>query len=136
VAIYSSGPAHGVSDRQIMTRSDDWGETWASVDFQTDDNPGVYDTSLLDGLLATGEKAVFKVWTVEKTSDGYQVTVQSTVVESGVTYALWGQPIDIGGVLYRGGYGNNAGQTEAALFKSEDGGTTWAFVAVICADAG
>lgn len=135
VGIYSSGAGHGNSDRQIMVRSDDNGETYIKRDFFVNAT-ATYDATLLDGLLATGDKLVFKVFTIEKTSGGYSCTSVSSVVNGGVTYALWSQTIKIGTTLYRTGYSTSGGVTQSALFSSADGGVTWAFVSVICAEAG
>lgn len=135
VGIYSSGAGHGNSDRQIMVRSDDEGATWTAVTF-FENATLVYDNSLLTGLMATGDKETFKVFTIEKTAGGYSNTSVSTVANGGVTYALWSPPVETGGVLYRTGYGTRGSDTETALFQSADGGVTWSFVSLIAATAG
>jgi hypothetical protein len=135
VGIYSSGAGHGNSDRQIMVRSDDSGATWTAGTF-FEDAGAVFTNTLLDGLMSTGDKQVFKVFTVEKTSDGYSNTTVSTVANGGLTYALWSQPINVGGTLYRTGYAVNGSDTQTALFRSLDGGVTWAFLSLIAAVGG
>ena len=135
IGIYSSGAGHGNSDRQIMVRSDDSGATWTSATFY--ENAGaVYNNTLLNGLMATGDKIGLKTWTIEKTVGGYNNTIVSTVANGGITYALWtNDMIDIGGVKYKTGYGTNAGFTQTALFKSTNGGVTWTFVSIMAAHA-
>lgn len=136
VGIYSNGNSHAASDKQVMFRSDDGGATYDFVDFYVD-STGAYDFSLLADLLASGETAVFKVWTVKNTAGVFSATVNSVVSYGGVDYAMWSRTSEgPGGVLYRTGYGDNAGDTQSALFSSADGGLTWTGVSVIFSGAG
>ncbi|UNY40180.1 structural protein [Pseudomonas phage vB_PcuM_ KLEP17-4] len=138
VVLYSDGDAHASSDRQIMTRSDDNGASWSSVVFFENTAPGVYNTSLLTGLLAVNEYAVFKVWAVKNVAGALTVAQVPTVVDSGVTYALWSAVINSAttGTIYRTGYGSNGTNTQCGLLQSTDGGFTWTFKSLIFSGAG
>jgi hypothetical protein len=128
---------HGVSSQQPGLRTDDDFNTFTSSTYFL--NAGsVFDTSLLDGLLATGETATFKnVFTSEKTVGGYSNTIQSTVINGGDTYALWSAaPVFTGGKWYCSGYRTSPLPTQTALFESSDGRVTWTFTGIIAADAG
>lgn len=137
VGIYSDGPSHAQSERQIMIRSDDGGLTWSSATF-TENGSSTYNTSLLSGLLASGASVVLKVWTIKNNAGTLAVTSVSTVENGGVTYALWSRPIPspTGTVLYRTGYGSNGTNTQTAMFQSSDGGVTWTFGSLMFATAG
>ena len=136
VGIFSESDSHASGSDQWMIRSDDNGTTWQKVKFFDDAVPGVYNTSLLTGLLGTGNSAVLKVWTVKNNAGTLDVTVQSTASFGGNTYALWSKAIPgPGGVLWRTGYATASGVTQTALFQSADGGVTWTGVSVMFADA-
>jgi len=132
IGIYSSGAGHANSDRQIMIRSDNQGVTFSSVTF-FENSTGLFDTSLLTDIMSVGETAVFKVWTVERTSVGFDTFQTSFVTSGGVTYAMWSPPKDIGGTLFRTGFGLNGSFNESAYFSSPDG-KVWTFVSKMFAD--
>lgn len=136
VGIYSDSDAHASgSNGQWMIRSDDNGNSWSRVLFFDAENPSIYNTSLLVGLLGNGDTATFKIWTVKNTSGVFSVSQTSTVSYGGNTYALWSRPITgPSGVLWRTGYALVSGVTQTALFSSSDGGITWTGVSVIFAD--
>lgn len=71
----SSGPVY------TMTRSDDNGLTWASQINLV--NGGTYDSSLLDGLMSTGDTTRIHELVITKTAGGY-----SYVVANSGTYAI------------------------------------------------
>lgn len=136
VGIYSDGESHAASDKQVMIRSDDNGATWSSVEFFVNAT-GVFNTSLLTDLIADGDTAVFKVWTVKNTAGVFSVTTASTVSYGGLTYALWSKAAPgPSSKLYRTGYATNGSDTQTALFESADGGVTWSGVAVMFSGAG
>lgn len=119
VGIFSEGAEHGNSDKQVMFRTDD-GVNFQTVDFFINDT-GVYDFSLIDDLLASGDTVVLKVWTIKKTGTTVSATTTSTVVEAGITYALWSEVVYVGGVAYRTGYSvEPAGEVlnRVAIFSS------------------
>jgi hypothetical protein len=138
VGIFSDNDAHAVgSSGQWMIRSDDDGATWQKVKFFDSATPGVYNTSLLVSLLALGDSAVFKVWTVKNVAGTLVVTQQNTATLGADTYSLWSKAISgAAGVLWRTGYGTVAGNTQTALFQSTDGGVTWTGVSVMFSSAG
>lgn len=136
VGIYSEGDSHAASDRQIMIRSDNYGLSWSSVTF-FENATGVFNFSLLVGVLAVGATAVFKVWSVKNTAGTMAATTVSSVSYGGVTYAMWSRPVPgPGGKLYRTGYGINGADTQTALFESSDSGVTWVGKSVIFAEVG
>lgn len=136
IVLYSDGDSHASSEKQIMSRSDDNGVTWVSVDFYIAAT-GVFDFSLLTGLLGAGQSVVLKVWTVKNTGGVFSATTASTVSFGGLTYSLWSRAVaGPGGKLYRTGYAANGADTQTALFESSDNGTTWVGKAVMFATAG
>lgn len=136
VGIYSEGDSHADSDRQIMIRSDDNGDTWQSAVFYTN-STGVFNFSLLVGILAAGSKAVFKVWTVYNNAGVFSASTQSTAIYGGLNYALWSRAITApAGKLWRTGYATNGSNIQAALFESSDNGTTWVGKSVIFSGTG
>lgn len=137
IGIYSDGDAHASSDRQIMFRSDDNGLTWFSTIF-TEAGSGIYDTSLLTGLIPIGDSFVFKVWAVKNVAGVLTVYQVPTVIDSGLTYALWSAtiPSATAGTIYRTGYATNGSDTQCALFQSTNGGETWAFKSLMFATGG
>lgn len=136
IGIYSDGESHAASDKQVMFRTDDKGETYQFADFYVTAT-GVYDFSLLTDVIASGDSEVFKVWTVKNTAGVFAATVNSTVAYGGLTYVLWSRARPgPGGVLYRTGYAANGSDTQTALFQSADGGLTWTGVSVMFSGAG
>lgn len=136
VGIFSSGPAHADSEKQVMARSDDEGLTWSLVDFYIN-STGVYNFSLLTDLLAPGETATFKTFTVKNTAGVFAATVVSTVSYGDKTYALWSRVISgPSGKLWRTGYAVDGGDATTALLESSDGGLTWAGKAVMFTGTG
>ena len=136
VGIYSDGESHAASARQIMIRSDDNGATWQSVEFYNN-STGVFNFSLLVGLLASGQKAVFKVWTVFNNGGTFSATAQSTVSYGGLTYALWSRVTNApDGKLWRTGYATNGGNQQSALFESSDNGTSWSGKSIMFSGTG
>ena len=138
VGIFSDNDAHAVgSSGQWMIRSDDDGLTWSKVKFFDAVAPTVYNTSLLQSLLAVGDSVVLKVWTIKNVAGTLTVTVQSTGTLGGNTYNLWSKAITgAGGKLWRTGYALVGGKTQTALFDSSDGGVTWVGVSVMFNDVG
>jgi hypothetical protein len=135
VGIFSESDSHASGSSQWMIRSDDDGATWSRVLFFDNAVPGVYNTSLLQSLLAVGQSVVLKVWTIKNNAGVLTVTVQNTASFGGNTYPLWSKAIPgPGGVLWRTGYGLVGAATETALFQSVDGGVTWTYVSTIFAD--
>jgi hypothetical protein len=135
VGIFSESDSHASGSSQWMIRSDDDGVTWSRVLFFDSAVPGVYNTSLLTSLLPVGDTVVLKVWSIKNNAGTLAVTVQSTAVFGGNTYALWSKAIPgAGGNLWRTGYGVVAGKTQTALFQSTDDGVTWTGVSVMFAD--
>lgn len=128
VGIYSDGNAHASSDRQIMVRSDDNGVTWSSAVFVQTGVDG-FNTSLLNDILPLGQSIVLKAWGIRNIGGTLNVYQVSTVVNGGVTYALWSSviPSATAGTIYRTGYGTSSGSTQTALFQSTNGGETWEF---------
>lgn len=132
IGIYSEGAEHGDSDRQIMvvgSKSAD-GQSFNKVTFFEQDT-GVYDFSLLEGVVPDGVSIVLKVWTIKNTGGVFSATVNSSVVVGGLTYALWGDVVTTGGVLYRTGYSYGSDDYNTALFTSSDKGQTWVFKSII-----
>lgn len=136
-AIFSNGTGHAVSQRQIGVRSDNEFGTLERVTF-FENATAAYDNSFLDGMLTTGQIALFKnVFKVRKTAEGYENKIQSTVIVGADTYAIWhAAPVLTGGKIYCTGYRTNPLPTQAALFESSDGGWTWEFNSVIAANPG
>jgi len=136
VGIYSDSDAHASgSNGQWMIRSNNNGDSWSKVLFYDADNPTVFNTSLVTDLLADGETATFKSWTIKNTSGVFTVSTTSTVSYGGNSYALWSRPITgPSGVLWRTGYALVSGVTQTALFSSSNGGVTWTGVSVMFAD--
>ncbi len=115
IGLYSDGDAHASSDAQIMFRSDDDGASWTTNTFVQTGVPG-YNTSLLNGLLGVGESVVLKVWAIKNVAGTLQVFQVSTVLNAGVTYALWSAtiPSATAGTIYRTGYGTSGSNTQTA----------------------
>ena len=135
VGIYSDGESHANSDKQIMVRSDDGGLTWSSVDFYVNAT-ATYNFSLLNGILASGSKAVFKSWTVTNTAGSFSAVINSTVTNGGDTYAIWSRPVNApSSKLFRTGY-TTTGDWKTALLESSDSGSTWTFTSDIFSQAG
>lgn len=127
VGIYSAGPAHAQSEHQVMFRTDDGGLTYQTTIFY-DTVTGLYDLSLLNGLLALNDVINLKSWYVQQTPLGPFVSTNGTVENGGLTYALWSRTKPgPGGVLWRTGYAVNGPRLQAALFQSVDKGITWTF---------
>lgn len=130
--IYSEGGAHGNSDRQIMIRtskSSD-GQSFQKVVF-FENSTGVFNTSLLSGILAVGDSLIFKVWTIINEAGTINVYTNSSINVSGLSYALWGDVVINAGVYYRTGYSFVADNYNSALFTSTDKGKTWNFKSII-----
>lgn len=141
VGIWSSGPAHGESDRQQLGVSFDEGRNWRTTDFYIDPIPpeteGTYDFSLLDDVLEVGEKIILKVWTVERTATGYTAAIVNELSDGVNIYAPWSAPVQIGDTWYRTGYTRFLADVKSALFTSPvSDAITWTFVAVIASAAG
>jgi hypothetical protein len=138
IGIFSDNEAHAVgSSGQWMIRSDDNGATWEKVKFFDAAAPTIFDTSLLVGVLSTGNSVVLKIWTIKNNAGTLDVTVQSTVSFGGNTYPLWSKSIPgASGKLWRTAYGNVSGNLETILCESSDGVVTWTGVTTIFADAG
>lgn len=131
IGIYSKSDSHASGSSQVMIKSTDNGLTWSSVLFY-DNDTGNYNYSLLNGVLASGDKVVLKVWTVTNTAGTFSVVINSPVSYGGLNYAMWSRPIaGPGGVLWRTGYAVNGSYTQTALFESSDDGDTWTGVSVI-----
>lgn len=128
VGIFSSGPAHAQSERQIMVRLDGENAPLQMVTFQEAD---VYDTSLLTDLIADGETETFKVFDVTNTGGVLTVGVQSTISYAGQDYAFWSK-VRTGsdGKFYRTGYRVTAGLPyQGAVFVSTDK-LNWSFLSM------
>lgn len=138
VGIFSENDAHAVgSSGQWMIRSADNGATWSKVKFFDASAPTVYNTTLLQSLLAVGDSVVLKIWTIKNIAGTLNVTSQSTATLGGNTYSLWSKAIPgAAGNLWRTGYGTVGANTQSALFQSADGGVTWTGVSVMFASAG
>lgn len=124
VGIFSTGVAHAQSVKQVMFRSDDNGNTFSFVDFLINDT-GVFDTSLLQGILSDGDAVNLKVWNVKNVGGDLIVTTNSFSGD----YAIWSKPKTSTSGLYRTGYNPNTWQT--ALLESLDNGLTWNFKSII-----
>lgn len=130
--IYSEGDAHGDSDRQVMVRtskSSD-GQSFQKVVF-FENSTGVFDTSLLAGILGVGQSIILKIWTIINESGTINVYANSSISVSGLSYALWGEVIVNAGVYYRTGHSNDTDNHNTALFTSSDLGKTWTFKSII-----
>lgn len=124
VGVFSTGPAHAQSTKQVMFRSDNNGLNFTFRDFLVN-NSGFFDTSLISDLLADGEYVNLKVWNLKKNGSAIVVTTNSYADG----YAIWSRPKVAGSKLYRTGYNPTNWQT--ALLESSDGGVTWAFKSII-----
>lgn len=135
VGIYSDGPAHANSDRQIMFRSDDQGKTYQTVVF-FEAATASYDFSLLVGLIPPGGAETFKVWTIRNIGGTLSATYTTHVEFGGLSYAIW-SPVRAGsdGKFYRTGYANNGNGLQPAVFVSADK-VTWSPVSVIMSSPG
>ncbi len=135
--VFSSGTAHAQSTHQVMTRGSKSSDSkvFKKVIF-FDEDTGLFDTSLLEGVLPDGESIVFKVWTITNNGGVLSVITTSTVNVSGLDYALWGDVVGTGGNLYRTGYSYVSGNYNTAMFKSTDEGRTWAIAGVIASGTG
>lgn len=134
VAIFSSGIGHGISQRQISIRSDDFFESFNLGTF-LENATGVYNNSFLDGLLQNGDVANFKgVFSVSRQNNQYVNKSQSTVIANGEIYAIWQQnPIQVGGIWYTTAYRTSPTPTQTVLVQSPDR-VTWTFTAKIAQD--
>ena len=132
VGLYSIADSHANSSQQIMFQGgrNAEGQSFNSVVF-FDNATGQYNTSLVDSILAEGDSIVLKVWTLKKESGVVNVYVNSSITHNGLSYALWGEPVLQGGVLYRTGYSFVADNYNAAVFTSADGGVTWMYLSTI-----
>ena len=130
--IYSEGNEHGDSDRQIMIRTSKSsnGQSFQKVVF-FENSTGVFDTSLLSGILGVGQSIILKIWTIINESGTINVYTNSSINVSGLSYALWGEVIVNAGVYYRTGYSNDTDNHNTALFTSSDLGKTWTFKSII-----
>lgn len=120
VGIFSEGLKHADSDKQVMFRSDDGGKTFSTVDFFINDT-GAYNFSLISDLLNEGDTVVLKTWAIKKTGGVTSATSTPTVVNAGITYALWSEVVTVGSNSYRTGYAvEPAGElfNRVAIFSS------------------
>ncbi len=124
VGIFSTGTAHAKSDKQVMFRSDDGGDTFRLKDFFINDDQ-TYDFSLIADLLSEGKSVDLKVWNLRKNAG----LVKATTTSKADGYSIWSTPKNAGTRLYRTGY--NAKTWQTALLESLDGGITWRFKSVI-----
>lgn len=124
VGIFSTGAAHAQSDKQVMFRSDDGGNTFIIKDFFINRNQR-YDFSLVDDLLKEGKSIDLKVWNLRKNNGLVKATTTSKVDG----YSIWSTPKNAGAKLYRTGYNVKTWQT--ALLESVDGGVTWKSKSII-----
>lgn len=137
VGIFSESDSHASGSNQWMIRSDDNGLTWSKVLFVDAASPSVYDTSLLSGVLGSGDTVVLKVWTIKNNAGTLQVTTQSSVSYGGNTYFMWSRPVNAPtSKLWRTGYAVVGSDIQTALFESSDGGVTWAGKSVMFAGVG
>lgn len=120
VGIYSDGDAHAQADRQIMFRTDNYGQTYSYVTF-LEFSTGVFDFSLLTGLIPNGGTEVFKIWAVSNVGGTFSATTVSPIVYGGLSYNMW-SPVRTGidGVFYRTGYALNGSVFQSAVFQSSD----------------
>lgn len=135
VGIYSDGPAHANSDRQIMFRSDDLGQTYRTTTFY-ENATGTYDFSLVADLIPSGGSAVFKVWTVRNIGGVFSAVTTTFITFGGLSYAMW-SPVRTGldGKFYRTGYANNGSGSQPAVFVSTDK-VNWTGLSVIMTGSG
>lgn len=124
VGIFSTGTAHAQSNKQVMFRSDDGGNTFRVKDFFINNNQK-YDFSLVDDLLNEGKSADLKVWNLRKNNG----LIKATTTSKADGYSIWSTPKKAGAKLYRTGY--NAKTWQTALLESLDGGITWKFKSII-----
>lgn len=137
VGIYSAGPDHGASNRQMMFRSDDGGVSFSIVKF-FDAITGEYDLSLLTGLIPPGDAAVFKVWTIKNTAGTLTPTITSSVSHGGRIYSFWSRVVKgLDGVYYRTAYTTDTSSPDQnpAVFESTDQ-ITWTFKSIVMISAG
>jgi len=134
VGIFSSGPVHAGSDRQIMFVYDPAADSIATAVFVTDAAPTSFNTTLLDPLMSNGDVLNLKIWTLVKASGIITVTSQSSQTEGGADYAFWNAPKirPSTSTWFRTGYGGG----KAGLFSSPDGKAPWTFVGDLFRDAG
>lgn len=126
VAVYSSGPSHGNSDRIIWVRTDDEFETISTGVFY-ENATATYDLSFLSDLLAVGETVCFSsIWTIANEA-GVLTPYVNSVITVTDPYALWGTPKLINGVWYTTGFRTSGGYRRVALFQSTDGMRSWQF---------
>lgn len=130
IAIYSSGSAHGQSDRQIWVRSDDEFETFTTGVF-LENSTGAFDTSFLEDLIAPGETINFKSIFTIANEGGVLTPYTNSVIVVTDPYALWGTPRAIGSKWYTAGYRISGGYRRTALFESADGMRSWQFKTLI-----
>lgn len=132
IGLYSDGDSHANSDRQIMIvgSKNSYGQSFDKTTF-FENSTGVYDFSLLQGVLSVGQSIVLKIWTITNKGGVISATVNSTINVSGINYVLWGDVVTTGGVMYRTGYSSISNNFNSALFTSSDNGITWVFKSII-----
>lgn len=138
IGVYSDGPAHGDSDRQIMFRIDDPANfsrgDIRQVNFRVSGS-AVFDTSLLDDLMADGDRHVIKRFLISKAAGIITVTVLPLVTNDGLTFSPWSRPKQLSdGHWYRAGYQTNTSNSQTVLLKSTDNKATWSFVSFMASN--
>nr|WP_321482863.1 sialidase family protein [uncultured Cohaesibacter sp.] len=130
VTIYSDGPAHANSEKQVVVVFDPTDNTYEAVDFYVYDTL-TYDFSLLDPLMSDGDVITLKSFRIAKASGVISATIVATVDNGGITYALWSRVFEHNGSFYRTGYATaGTSYAKAALFSSVDQ-ETWVYVSEI-----
>jgi hypothetical protein len=127
IILYSEGPEHARSYKQILARTDDFGSTFKSAVFY-DGRTKVFDTSLLEDLLPDGGKMILKSWFVQRSSG--RLTVRGPNFASGLGFdrvALVSRPHVLGSSIFRTGTKDG----RAFMLESKDGGQTWIVVGII-----
>ncbi|AZR93938.1 hypothetical protein BBB39_15255 [Bordetella trematum] len=135
VGIYSDGVGHADSDRQVMFRSDDYGESFRTTPFAVKNPQGggyLYDFSLIEDLVSAGESVALKVFTITNDGGTLRPTVVSQIQAEGLTYSTWGRVTrGSDGKYYRTAYASlSPAQQQPAVFESSDM-ITWIFKSVI-----
>lgn len=135
---WSSGIGHANSDYKRYAIIDpDTHEMQKGVFFdETLPAEDQYDFSWLEPYLEEGEYVNFRsAYTVIRENGILNRYVNSTVLVSGDTYALWGTPYQYNGDWYTGGYRTVGGYWRPALFKSTDKMKTWSFVSLVASNS-